>query len=86
MQMAKVVGTAIATVKDPTLRGTKLLLVQPFMADGQSPDGEPLLAVDSVGAGIGETVMITSDGRYAREFLKTDATPVRWTVAGIKDE
>jgi ethanolamine utilization protein EutN len=86
MQMAKVLGTAIATVKDPTLRGTKLLLVQPYLADAQNPDGEPLLAVDSVGAGRGETVMITSDGRYAREFLKTDATPVRWTVVGIKDE
>ena len=55
------------------------------MADGRTPDGDPLLAVDAVGAGSGETVMITSDGRGARELLKTDATPVRWTVIGIRD-
>ena len=85
MQLAKVIGTATATMKHPTLVGTKLLLVQPALADGVTPDGDPLLAVDGVGAGIGETVMITSDGRGARELLKTDATPVRWTTIGIKD-
>jgi ethanolamine utilization protein EutN len=85
MQLAKVIGTATATIKHPTLVGTKLLLVQPALADGVTPDGDPLLAVDGVGAGIGETVMITSDGRGARELLKTDATPVRWTTIGIKD-
>lgn len=85
MQQALVIGTATATVKHPTLQGAKLLVVQPRMADGRTPDGDPLLAVDSVGAGRGETVMITSDGRFAREWLNTDATPVRWTVIGIKD-
>jgi ethanolamine utilization protein EutN len=85
MQLAKVIGTATATIKHPTLVGTKLLLVQPALADGVTPDGDPLLAVDGVGAGIGETVMITSDGRGARELLKADATPVRWTTIGIKD-
>jgi ethanolamine utilization protein EutN len=85
MQLAKVIGTATATVKHPTLVGAKLLLVQPRMADGVTPDGDPLLAVDGVGAGCGEIVMITSDGRGARELLKTDATPVRWTTIGIKD-
>ncbi len=85
MLQALVIGTATATVKHPTLRGAKLLVVQPRMADGRSPDGDPLLAVDTVGAGRGETVLLTSDGRFAREWLKTDATPVRWTVIGIKD-
>jgi aldehyde dehydrogenase len=85
MQLARVIGTATATIKHPTLQGAKLLVVQPYLADGRTPDGDPLLAVDSVGAGRGETVMITSDGRYAREWLKTDATPVRWTTIGIKD-
>jgi ethanolamine utilization protein EutN len=85
MQQALVIGTATATVKHPTLQGAKLLLVQPRMADGQTPDGDPLLVVDSVGAGRGETVMITSDGRFAREWLNTDATPVRWTTIGIID-
>ena len=85
MLLARVIGTATATIKHPTLRGAKLLLVQPYLADGQTPDGDPLLAVDSVGAGRGETVMITSDGRYVREWLKADATPARWTTIGIKD-
>jgi len=85
MQLARVIGTATATVKHHTLRGCKLLIVQPHMADGRSPDGDPLLAVDDVGAGTGETVMITSDGRFARRLLGSDATPVRWTVIGIKD-
>ena len=85
MQLALVVGTATATVKHPTLTGWKLLLVQPWQPDGKTPDGEPLLVVDSTGAGRGDTVLITSDGRGARELLKSDATPVRWTVIGIRD-
>ena len=85
MQLGLVVGTAIATIKHPSMEGQKLLIVQPRTADGKSPDGDPLLAVDGVGAGRGETVMITSDGRHARELLKADATPVRWTVIGIRD-
>jgi ethanolamine utilization protein EutN len=85
MQLALVMGTATATVKNETLTGCKLLVVQPQLADGRSPDGDPLLAVDGLGAGVGQTVMITSDGRYARELLRAVATPVRWTVMGIKD-
>lgn len=85
MQLATVIGTATATVKHASMQGAKLLIVQPRKADGVAPDGDPVLAVDAVGAGSGETVMITSDGRFAREYLNTDATPVRWTVIGIED-
>ena len=85
MQLATVIGTATATVKHRSMQGTKLLVVQPRQADGITSDGDPLLAVDGVGAGRGETVMITSDGRHARELLKAEATPVRWTVIGIQD-
>lgn len=73
-----------ATLKHESMRSAKLLIVQPLLTDGK-PDGEPLIAVDGVGAGKGESVMITSDGRYSRELLKTDATPVRWTIIGIDD-
>jgi ethanolamine utilization protein EutN len=86
MQPARVLGTVTATIKHPTLKGAKMLVVQPYLLDGGTPDGDPLIAVDGVGAGRGETVMITSDGRGARELLKADATPVRWTIIGIKDE
>jgi ethanolamine utilization protein EutN len=85
MQLGLVIGTATSTAKHPTLTGCKLLLVQPWAADGVSPDGEPLLVVDGVGAGCGDTVMITSDGRHARELLRTKTTPVQWTAIGIRD-
>jgi ethanolamine utilization protein EutN len=68
------------------MEGRKLLVVQPYLADGNTPDGHPLLAVDAKGAGRGEEVIITSDGRAAREFLNAEATPVRWTVIGICDQ
>ena len=54
MQIALVVGTATSTVKHPSLAGRKLLIVQPYAVDGQTPDGEPVIAVDPLGAGCGE--------------------------------
>ncbi|MCU0961052.1 MAG: EutN/CcmL family microcompartment protein [Pirellulaceae bacterium] len=85
MQQALVIGRATATIKDASLCGHKLLLVQPQLADRRRPDGPPLLVVDRLGAGIGETVIITSDGRGARELLGSTKTPVRWTTVGIED-
>lgn len=67
------------------MQGAKLLVVQALMADGQSPDGEPLIAVDMLGAGRGETVLITSDGQFTRSLLGSEATPVRWSVMGIQN-
>ena len=46
----------------------------------------PLVAIDTIGAGTGERVMITSDGAGTRKMLNADATPVRWSVIGIEDE
>jgi ethanolamine utilization protein EutN len=85
MQLGLVVGTASSTIKHSTLRGQKLLVLQPLMADSQSPDGDPQIAIDGVGAGKGERVMITSDGRYVRELVKQENTPIRWSVIGIAD-
>jgi len=85
MLYGKVIGTAVATVKHASMEKQKLLVVQPCMADCRSPDGDPQVAVDGVGAGVGEFVMITSDGAYAREILGVEKTPVRWTVIGIDD-
>ena len=85
MQIAKVIGTATATIKHPSLTGWKLLLVQALAADGESPDGDPMLAVDALGAGSGQRVLVTSDGRSTRELIGDDRTPVRWTVMGICD-
>ena len=67
------------------MEGWKLLVVQPYMVDGITPDGDPQLAVDSLGAGKGETVILSSDGKGTRELLGDDTTPVRWSVMGIAD-
>lgn len=85
MQPAKVIGSVTATVKHSSMQGAKMLLIQPQLVNGAA-DGDPIIAIDGVGAGIGETVMVTSDGRHSRKILQTDATPVRWTIIGIIDE
>lgn len=85
MLLALVIGNAVSTIKHASIARHKLLIVQPLMADDRSPDGEPFIAVDGIGAGIGQRVMLTSDGKFARELLGANATPVRWTVVGIED-
>lgn len=86
MQVALVVGHAHATLKHPTLTGHKLLVTQPLLADGLKPDGPPLLAVDRLGAGAGDRVMLTSDGAAIRELFGVENSPIRWVVLGIVDE
>jgi ethanolamine utilization protein EutN len=86
MLLAKVVGRATATVKHASLAGWKLLLVQPLAADGRSADGNPFLAIDDCGAGVGASVIITSDGKAAKKLVGCDKTPIRWSVAGICDK
>jgi ethanolamine utilization protein EutN len=86
MQLALVVGNVTSTKKHPSLHGWKLLVVQPMLADGANPDGDPVLAIDNLGAGRGEQVIITSDGKGTRQLMQTDQTPVRWSVVGIADE
>lgn len=85
MLNAIVIGRATSTVKHESMVGQKLLIVQPLVKDG-GPEGDPLIAIDGVGAGVGERVMITSDGRNARLILGVKATPVRWSIIGIQDE
>jgi ethanolamine utilization protein EutN len=85
MYYGRVVGSATATLKHPSMEGYKLLLVMALQADGRSIEGDPILVVDTLGAGRGEKVMITSDGIGARELLGDNTSPVRWTVLGIAD-
>jgi ethanolamine utilization protein EutN len=85
MLTGRVIGSATATVKHPSMEGWKLLLVQPYGPDGRTPDGDPMLAVDALGAGIGERVIISSDGQGTGELLGCSNTPVRWSVIGIAD-
>jgi ethanolamine utilization protein EutN len=85
MQSGTVVGTATSTVKHPSMQGWKLLVVQFYGVDGRTPDGDPVLAVDALGAGKGQRVILSSDGKATRELLASDTTPVRWSVIGIED-
>ena len=83
MQLGIVLGTATSTVKHASMKGWKLLIVQPLA--GRLPDGEPVIAVDNLGAGAGSRVLLSSDGRSTRALLKSDTTPVRWSVIGMAD-
>ncbi|MEN1678442.1 MAG: EutN/CcmL family microcompartment protein [Planctomycetota bacterium] len=86
MLNARVEGIATATVKHPSLEGRRMVIVQAYGPDGVTPDGDPLLAVDAqYGAGVGQDVVITSDGAASREVLGSNTTPVRWTVLGVRD-
>lgn len=86
MQLARILGTVTATVKHPSLAGTRLLVVQPLLADRAGPDGDPQIAIDTVAAAAGDTVVISSDGRLLRELLGSDATPARWSTIALLDE
>lgn len=84
MQLARVVGTVVATQKHGAFDGAKLLLVQPVALDGR-PRGTALLAVDSVGAGVHERVLVVLEGRAAGEALNRRGAPVDAAVVGIVD-
>jgi microcompartment protein CcmK/EutM len=85
MQIARVIGTVVSTQKHRTFEGAKLLLVQPISLD-DTPRGAPLLAVDSVGAGVHEKVLIVLEGRAAGEALGRKGAPVDVAVIGIIDQ
>ena len=84
MQIARVIGTVVATQKHRKFEGAKLLLVQPLNTD-DTPRGAALLAVDGVGAGVDERVLIVLEGRAAGEALGRKAAPVDAAIIGIID-
>ncbi len=84
MQIAKVIGTVVATQKNRKFEGAKLMLVQPLNLD-DTPRGNALLAVDGVGAGVNEKVLIVLEGRAAGEALGRKAAPVDAAIVGIID-
>lgn len=84
MQIGRVVGNVVATQKHPKFEGAKLLLVQPLNLD-DTPRGTALLAVDGVGAGVDEKVLIVLEGRAAGEAIGKKAAPVDAAIVGIID-
>ena len=84
MQRARVIGQAVATVKHPSMKGHRLLVVQPLDSRGGA-DGDPLLVVDDLGAGVGSIAIVTSDGRWAKTLMGSKNTPVRHTTIALED-
>lgn len=84
MVIGRVVGNLVSTIKHPVYHGKKIMLVQPLDPAG-APQGYTMVAVDTVGAGIGETVLVSTEGRAAREILGDSNGPVRSLIVGIID-
>jgi ethanolamine utilization protein EutN len=83
MQLARVIGTVVASVKNKALEGRKILIVQTLDAD-LKPKGKPMVALDAVGAGEGELVFWCR-GKEASFPFKRDETPTDCTIVGIVD-
>ena len=84
MDLAKVIGTVVATRKDPSLEGTRLLVVQP-LDEKQNPISDPLVAVDTLNdAGVGEIVYIVTGGD-AVSIIPGKRMPVDVAIVGIVD-
>ena len=83
MILARIVGTVVATRKDPRLVSTKLMVVRPMDPHGKS-EGQYLIAVDTVDAGVGETVLVVS-GSSARMAAGMKDCPVDAAIVGIID-
>jgi microcompartment protein CcmK/EutM len=84
MQICRVIGTVVSTQKNRKLEGAKLLLVQPLTLDDK-PKGTAFLAIDSVGAGVGEKVLVVIEGKAAGDALGRKAAAVDAAIIGIID-
>jgi len=82
--VGRVVGPLVATQKHRKFEGATLLLVQP-LGEGDEPRGPALLAVDTVGAGVHEKVLLVLDGRAAGDAMQKKAAPVDAAIVGIID-
>jgi ethanolamine utilization protein EutN len=85
MLIAKVIGTVVATRKHEQLVGSKIQVVQPLVPKTEKPLGEPMVAVDVVGAGVGEVVIVVR-GSSARIAVGKASCPVDATIIGIIDQ
>ena len=80
MRLATIKGHVTSSVKHKSLEGWRLLIAIP-----ESPDLAPQIVLDALGAGIGQKVLISSDGSEARKIVGDERSPARWTVLGIID-
>jgi len=84
MTIGRVLGNVVSTYKNQKYEGAKFLLVQPLSLKDE-PVGEPVLAIDAVGAGVGEKVLIVQEGRAANDALGKKQGPMDSAIVGIVD-
>ena len=85
MILGRVIGSVVSTIHHRIVDGRKLLLAERLDQSGK-PTGGYVIALDAIGAGRGETVLIIDEGNGARQILDDDEAPVRSMVVGIVDE
>jgi len=89
MILCRVIGNVVSTMELSIYKGYKLLIVQPVKPDGApvvGPKGGSFLAIDTVQAGVGDTVIVIDEGNSARQIIDDKMAPVRSVVAGVVDE
>lgn len=87
MMLGRVCGTVVSTVEHPFYDGRKQLIVRAVLPDGTLEGERYVVAVDLVGAGVGQTVLVEDEGNSARQLLDTGPTgPIRSVVVGIVDQ
>jgi microcompartment protein CcmK/EutM len=86
MILGRVCGTVVSTVQHPFYDGRKQLIVRAIGPDGAFDGEKYIVAVDLVGAGVGETVLIEDEGNSARQLLGAKDGPIRSLIVGIVDE
>ena len=84
MILGRITGNVVSTIHHPIVDGRKLLLAERLDQEGK-PTGGYLIAMDAIGAGMGETVIILDEGSGARQILEDDQAPIRSLVVGIVD-
>ncbi len=84
MKIGRVAQTVVSTIQSPAFDGRRLLLCDLLEPDG-APAGGYLIAVDAVGAGAGETVLLLDEGNSARQIIGLSPAPVRTLVVGVID-
>jgi microcompartment protein CcmK/EutM len=84
MILGKVVGTVVTTISHRDYKNRRVLVVQPYVLEGESPE-EDFIAVDSTHAGIGDTVLVNREGNGARQVLKNPDACIISVIVGIVD-
>ena len=84
MTLCKIIGTLVATQKNEHLRGHKILIAQPIDLEGKAI-GRDVLAIDSVDAGVGDTVLVVQEGQAAAQVLKNKKAPVHSVIVAVVD-